>query len=193
MKTKESGKKLSSFTKNNKNPFMEQAIEEIKGHVVKKYRSATNTGEKAILKAVDDNGELLGHTSFVRNIEVDEAQFTKIYLSNFSAFHDLGKQAIRIFGYIMTKLVPKQDLFIFLLDEALDYTEYVTKGPVYKGLGELVEAGIIARGPSDTLYYINPMVVFNGDRITFAKTYVKKQKAKIVNPNQRSLDFPTQG
>jgi hypothetical protein len=32
------------------------------------------------------------------------------------------------------------------------------------------------------------MVVFNGNRITFAQTYVKKQKNKIAK-NQSSLDF----
>jgi hypothetical protein len=31
------------------------------------------------------------------------------------------------------------------------------------------------------------MVAFNGDRVTFAKTYVKKQKTKIENPNQVTM------
>lgn len=32
------------------------------------------------------------------------------------------------------------------------------------------------------------MVAFNGNRITFAKTYVKKQKAeKFIDPNQTNL------
>ena len=43
----------------------------------------------------------------------------------------------------------------------------------------LLENDIIARGPSDSLYFINPMVAFNGDRVTFAKTYVKKQNLTI--------------
>ena len=32
------------------------------------------------------------------------------------------------------------------------------------------------------------MVAFNGDRVTFAKTYVKKkQKGKVIDPNQIDL------
>jgi hypothetical protein len=131
----------------------------------------------------------MGHTSFVRQIEVDEQQFTKIYLSNFSAFFDLKSQAIKVFGYIMTKLVPKQDMFIFLMDDCLEYTGYKGESSVFIGLGSLVEAGIIARGPADNLYFINPMIAFNGDRVTFAKTYVKKQKEKIKNENQIVLDL----
>ena len=31
------------------------------------------------------------------------------------------------------------------------------------------------------------MVFFNGDRVTFAKTYVKKKKGKIIDPMQTNL------
>ena len=31
------------------------------------------------------------------------------------------------------------------------------------------------------------MVAFNGDRVTFAKTYVKKSKSKKIDPAQTSI------
>ena len=55
------------------------------------------------------------------------------------------------------------------------------------GLSGLIGSSIIARGKKDYLYFINPMVFFNGDRVTFAKTYVKKQKGKIIDPMQTNL------
>lgn len=183
-------KGLSSYSKNKENPFLKEAVEQIQNNIVKKYKNTAGYGEKAVLQAVDPNtGEMLGHTTFIRQIEVDEEQFTKFYLSQFSSFWNLKSQAIRVFGYIMTKLVPKQDMFIFLMDECKDFTKYKGEKSIYIGLASLVENGVIARGPSDTLYFINPMVAFNGDRVTFAKTYVKKQKskAKQIDPNQTSL------
>ena len=52
----------------------------------------------------------------------------------------------------------------------------------------LLKAQIIARGSNEFKYFINPMVAFNGDRITFAKTYVKKRKkTQNIDPNQTSL------
>ena len=48
----------------------------------------------------------------------------------------------------------------------------------FEGLTGLIEANIIARSNHHLKYYINPLVVFNGDRVTFAKTYVKKKKEK---------------
>jgi len=188
METEKGIIKLSNYKKHDSNPFVEAALEQVKGKTVKKYRSATNTGEKAILQAQDDEGNILGHTSFIRQIEIDEDKFAKIYLSNFSQFYDLGRQAIRVFGYVMTKLVIGQDMFIFLLDECKEYVGIKSKAVVYKGLAQLVDSKIIARGPTDTLYYINPMVVFNGSRITFAKTYVKKRK-KQIDPNQLEIAF----
>lgn len=178
--------KLSVFKRNYKNPFIEQAIEQINNNIVKKYKTATKTGERAILKAFDEKtGEILGHTQFIRQIEVDEEQFTKIYLAQFSAFFDLKPQAIKVFGYIMTKLVPKQDMFPFFVNECLEYTKYKNKKSIYDGLSNLVSSEIIARGPSDSFYFINPMVAFNGDRVTYAKTYVKKKKKEGEKNNPK--------
>lgn len=179
--------KLSLFEKNKENPFLKQALEEINGSTVKKYKTASRTGEKAILKAFDENsGEILGHTQFVRQIEVDDKQFAKLYLSNFSSFFDLKPSAIRVFGYVLAQLTPNKDYFHIYIDEAMEFSGYKNKKSIYDGLASLVKNGVIARGKSDTHYFINPMVVFNGNRITFAKTYVKKRN-KTIDPNQTNL------
>lgn len=179
--------KLSNYDFNEENPFLKEAIEQVNSNVVKKYKTASKTGEKAILQAFDSNtGEILGHTQFIRQIEVDEQQFAKFYLSNFSAFFDLKPSSIKVFGYVLNQLTPNKDEFMFILEDCKKYTGYKAKASIFQGLGELVENKIIARGKTDFLYYINPMVVFNGNRITFSKTYVKKQKRK-VDPNQTNL------
>ena len=46
---------------------------------------------------------------------------------------------------------------------------------IYKGLAELVQSEIIARGPNEYNWFINPLIVFNGDRVSFTKTYVRKK------------------
>lgn len=184
---------LTEFQLNKENPFLKQAVEQVQKSIVKKYKTATKTDQKAILQAYDPNsGEVLGHTQFIRQIEVDEDQFAKLYLSNFSAFFDLKPQAIKVFGYILNQLIPNKDEFIFLTDECLEYTQYKSSTSVRIGLTSLLENEIIARGRADNLYFINPMIAFNGNRVTFAKTYVKKQnkeKSKLnsQDPNQTNL------
>ena len=186
--------KLTDFQKNEENPFMKQAIEGIENHVVKKYKSNSGGDKRAVVALADtETGEVF-KTSFIRQIEVDEEQFTKLYLSNFAAFFDLSQAAIRVFGYFMTCMKPKNDLIIFNRKKCLEYTKYKTDKAVYKGLAELVKAEIIARGPADNLWFINPLIVFNGDRVTFAKTYVRKktlaaQKKEEAEKRQLSLGF----
>lgn len=181
-------KKLTDFEKNTENPFIKQAVEQVQKNVVKKYKTAGSTDKKAILQAYDQNtGEILGHTQFIRQIEVDEQQFAKLYLSNFSAFFDLKPQAIKVFGYILNQLIPNKDEFIFDREECMEYTGYKSDKSVFIGLTSLLNNDIIARGKTDYRYYINPMIAFNGNRITFAKTYVKKQKKTSIDPNQMSL------
>lgn len=181
--------KLTDFIKNDENPFMKQAIELIDRNIVKKYQSSATSDKKATLLAIDPNtSEVLGYTRFVRQIEVDESQFAKLYLSNFAAFFDLSQAAIRVFGYILTCMKPKNDVFLFDRKKCIEYTKYSSDKPIYKGLAELITAEIIARGPNEYVWFINPMIVFNGDRVTFAKTYVKK-KTKTIDDRQLSL-FP---
>jgi len=72
-------KKLTDFEKNTENPFVKQAVEQVQQNVVKKYKTAGSTDKKAILQAYDQTtGEILGHTQFIRQIEVDEQQFAKL-------------------------------------------------------------------------------------------------------------------
>jgi hypothetical protein len=179
---------IRDFSKNSENPFLKQAVDQVNSSIVKKYKTASKTSEKAVLQAIDPkSGEVLGHTSFIRQIEVDEEQFTKMYLSNFSKFFDLPPSAIKVFGYIMTVLLPKKDMFYFILEDCLLYTGYKAHKSIHQGIAFLLKAEIIARGKTDYIYFINPMVAFNGDRVTFAKTYIKKQK--LIDPNQATIDF----
>lgn len=167
--------KLSNFKKHTQNPFIEEALETVQGNITKKYKTASGTSQKAILHAVDENGEILGHTTFVKQVEVDEQQFVKLYVSNISNFFDLDRTSMRVLGYILSILKPNQDKIIFELTDSMKYTGYSTKSSIYKGLAQLVKHKIIAKSHHDFLYYINPMVFFNGNRITFANSYIKKQ------------------
>lgn len=189
MGKKKSAYTLSKYSNNRENPFLEEAIGQIEKKLVKKYKNSSGTNRKAILQAINSDGELVGHTSFIRQIEVDEEQFTKVYLSQFSVFWELKSQAIRVFGYIMTRLKPKQDMFIFLIDECLEHTGYKSKNSVWIGLGSLLEKKIIARGPAESLFFINPMIAFNGDRVSFTRTYIRKRKEDIKekDPNQMNM------
>lgn len=188
MNKKASTKKFSDFDKNMENPFVKNAIEQINSSTVKKRMFSTGSDQRAILQAYDpETGETLGHTTFIRQIEIDDDQFIKVYLRDFKVFYGLSEKAMRIFGYILTLLKPNSDEFIFLINDCMQQTIYKAKGSIYAALAELIEANIIARGKTDVFFYINPMVIFNGSRVTFAKTYIKKREDKVAKKTKNTL------
>ncbi len=183
---------LNKFPEFDENPFMENAVKEIGIHSVKK-KVFVKGNRSVINQVINDDGEIVGHSAFLRTIEVDESQFVKVYLSRFAAFYELNKASIKVFGYIITKcIIPNQDIFYIDFDEAQQFTGYSANNLIRNGLSCLVEQGIIARSTNPYKYYINPLVIFNGDRITFADSYIKKRKKpSLPDVNQLSL-WPTE-
>jgi len=172
--------KISDFENHQENPFLDKAVNDVK--IIKKTEIIRPKGSGEIQMIVNDAGEVTGHSAFVRFVEVDEEKFAKLYLSQLSTFWELSKPAIRVFTYILTILIPKKDEFYFFMEDCLKYTKYASERSVLEGLTDLIKAGIIARGKDSIRYYINPLVVFNGDRVTFAKTYIRKKKASREIP-----------
>lgn len=156
------------------NPFIERAIDDIK--IIRKTQVVRSKNRDEIQMIVNSDGEVEGHTAFMKFVEVDEEQFAKVYLSQFTAFWELPKSAIRVFGFIINVLKPKKDEFYLEMGKCLEYTKYKHPKDVISGLSALMECEIIARSDSHFKFFINPLVVFNGDRVSFAKTYIKKKK-----------------
>jgi hypothetical protein len=179
-------KKVSDYNRYPENPFLTDIVKEVEPVQRMKWSRAAN---KEVLHTVfnSSTGEVIGHSAFMQMVEVDEKQFAKLYLSNMAAFWDLSKPAIRVFTYIMTVIKPNQDKFYFVAEDCMEYTDYKTRKPILEGLADLLANSIIARGKHHSQYYINPMIIFNGNRITFAKTYVRKQIKKIAADHQLEL------
>jgi hypothetical protein len=172
-------RKITDFPISEANPFVEEALAGIQKQTVKKtriIRPDEGLAKQTQQIVVNSDGETTGYGAFMQYIEVDEDKFAKIYLSQFAAFWELSKPAIRVFGYILSVLNPGQDRLIFRMDKALAYTKYGHRNNIATGLSNLISCGIIARTPYDNEYFINPLIFFNGNRVTFAKTYVKKRK-----------------
>lgn len=179
-------KKFSDFPNNKENPFMQEAIVQIEKSIVRKCRSSTGTSRSAVLHAIDPStGEFKGHTAFIRQIEVDEQEFIKFYLKEFKAFCGLSEKAMRIFNFILKQLKPNSDEFMFLINDCIDEVGYKSKTSIYNALTELIQADVIAKGKTDTLYFINPNMIFNGNRVTFARSYIKKNIEKAVSRDEK--------
>jgi hypothetical protein len=177
---------VSKLPQFEENPFVENALKEIQENTVKKvqYINGSRGAENIV---VNQDGEIIAQSRFVRYIEVDEEKFAKIYLSQFGAFWDLSKTAIKVLGYVLNNLIPNKDIVYIDIQDAMKYTGYKEEKSLYKGIAELVNADIIARSTSYIKYFINPLIFFNGDRVTFATTYIKKRRSKKEDVHKSQL------
>jgi hypothetical protein len=171
-------RKLSDYPLNRENPFLEKAVAEMKVSVKRQTIRPKNRGGEANLMLVDGLGEEHGEATFVRQIEVDEEEFTKLFRKGVAQISGLSTRGTKVWLYICDQLKPGATSIHFLPTQCLEHTGYKTRGNILSGLAELLEASIIARSQDSSLYFINPVVMFNGSRITFAKSYIKKQIAK---------------
>ena len=69
-----------------------------------------------------------------------------------------------------------------------DVPATLSRSSYYRAVGELLEKNFLAACAHSTdLYYINPTMFWNGDRVRFVKEYVKKREKAKVDPNQLTL------
>lgn len=171
-------RKLNRYPTFDSNPFLEAALKKISLNTGNK-REFINGTKQVTNHIVNYDGEIVGHSSFVRFIKVDEDKFIKVYVKEFAAFYELTKAGKRVFGYIIEKcIVPNKDVFYIDYDEAKQVTGYHSDNVIRSGISSLIENKIIARSKSPYKFYTNPLTFFNGDRVSFAKTYIKNRKIK---------------
>jgi len=171
--------KVTEFNKHEVNPFMEKALEDIIKHRVRRYKRVNAKGtltKEAAQIVVNSDGEPVAYGSFMEYVVLDEKQFTKVYLSEMAVFWELNKSGQKVLMYILNNLKPNSDLVLFSMDKCLEFTGYKHKKNVIEGIGDLLSKDVIAKSIYENAFFINPMILFNGDRITFAKTFIKKKK-----------------
>lgn len=182
---KEEDGQLRDYPKYQENPFIPDAVEELQKKVVIKQELGRGLDKKAIALR-DDEGKIY-QTGFFRTIEVDETQFTKLYINQIGIFNNLSTPGYRVLTYLMSVLKPNSNEIIFERSKCMAACGYKTHKSVYKGLTELIEAKIIARSCNDWMYFINPLVFYNGDRCVFANEYIKKKNPGVVSPKSKFL------
>jgi len=165
--------KVSAFDRHQTNPFSLAVLDEV---VLKeRYRTLGKLPDGTrVATAISPDGEEVGHLRFVKKQIVDDDKFMKFYLSRLPDFWDIPKNAYKVLCYIAKSILPNQDFVHFNLAECMAYTKYDTKKPIYAGLGKLIEFNVIARGYNESVYFINPLIIFNGNRVDYIESIIKR-------------------
>lgn len=170
------------------NPFMS---EDGKGIVVykNKYSQVETNGPLAITDT--KSGESVS-VAQVRKVElVDSDKFVKLYIANLDAFFDLKPGTIRIMTAVLSEVADARnahgDTIYLNYNRVKEYfSAKGTKPPArptfFSAMAEMVEKGFLAPSVDTNLWFINPTIFFNGDRIRFVNEYVR---VKTINKEIR--------
>jgi hypothetical protein len=160
------------------NPFMSGSIVQIVGKK-KRYSIAAKSDVITSREGVVKGG--IEHT-IVRL--VDDSKFVKVFSDGVAGMYDLKSGGGKVFRYLFSQVqkFPNVDrIYLYFLD-AVEEPWSISKTVFFRGMAELLEKGFIARSESPNMFYLNPAMIWNGDRFRFVNEYrriSKNQQAEI--------------
>ena len=139
------------------------------------------------LSVVNKTGDVVAPATYAQIRQVDNEEFVKLYTMNMQAFFDLSKSAVKVLGclfHAIQKTAINKDEVLLNHYTANNIYEELTqdnlgKATYYRGVNELIEKDFIAESPQGPgVFYINPNLVYNGDRVRFVTEYRKTEAYK---------------
>ena len=152
---------------NDHNPFMKSVIIEM------------DSNTQVLIKGEDESGQMINKNDAIiwkNKVVKDKRKFTKLYHNGLKDFFGLGRSEMDLIRFIMHRLRKDQDKVAFTYKLIKEETDIASDSTVTITLLNLMNKRIIARAEIDGVYYINPNIFFNGDRVAFVRSYVMKQE-----------------
>lgn len=104
--------------------------------------------------------------------KVDRETFVKVFRDSLQYIAKLSRTAQAVLWYVMDNLPKDKSYVIIDNSTVMDYCGFKTRKSVRDGVIELLEKNILTKTTVMKKYWVNPLVMFNGSRITYAKEYV---------------------
>lgn len=200
MLTEESKKSTGILRhKYKENPFVESGV----------FRVPTKTRSEMLetvgpLAVVSQDGEMIQAAEIRRRKVVDNDRFVKLFVAHLDAFFDLKPGTMKL----MTALLDELSNTRYINGDTiyLNYAkvvEYFTrrgfkppaKGTFFNAMAEMCEKGFVAPSVDTNLWFINPAIFFNGDRVRFVTELQRKRlshtdKLEAKGQQRLQLDEP---
>ena len=147
-----------------------------------------------------DTGEVQGVAEIVQVTQVDDEKFIKLYTQNLKAFFELKPTTFRMVAVLFREMQrhPNGDTVYLNVEAAKDYFESINEPPIsasafHNAINEMIEKGFIAPSVRKPMYFINPAIFFNGDRVRFVQEYRRKKVPSTTKtPAQIAQNEPHQ-
>ena len=164
------------------NPFM----------VDVKSKTKRVTNKRGDMMLVSNEGEIVSNVAgFWEAEEVDSTKFIKLFVNGVKALAELSNAGARVFELLYIEMqnnIGKDQ--VYLSFTAVDSnTTNISRATFKRGLAELIDKKFIAAMPAVGLYWVNPVFIWNGDRLAFVKEYRKASSKKAIERDTKTLDL----
>lgn len=161
---------IKSLEVHKSNPFMKDTIV----HVDRGYKKI-KIGTSDELANIE-TGEVQQGQFVFSQVSVDRGTFVKIFADQIDKIYDLPRPARKLFEYITINLQPNNDEIYIHHEEVMEVCGYKQLNQVIKALVILAKKGIISRSYRPYWWFINPTILFNGNRLVLVTEYILKSK-----------------
>ena len=104
--------------------------------------------------------------------KVDRETFIKVFRDSIRYIAQLSRTAQAVLWYIMDNL-PKDKSYVVIDNmTVMDFCGFKTRKSVREGVVELLDKNFLTRTTVPKKFWVNPLIVFNGNRITYANEYI---------------------
>lgn len=140
------------------------------------------------------NGEILAGAEIRKVNMVDSDKFVKVFTGRLGLFFGLSLRAQKLLEVLMAQMssMPGGDR-IYLNSTTVERymadqgRKGLARATYARALDEMLEKGFIARSDQQHLYFINPAIFFNGDRIRFVEEFRRKKSERRADERQLAL------
>lgn len=179
----ETKQSLPADQQHSENPFLQGFTVPLKWK-----RTGMDTDPLAVLNMT--SGEVTDAAEITRREVYDAEKFLKVFRAQLGIFFELSAPGMKVLTAIWMCVSDEAErgTRIYLSERiAADYAKRsgseLSRPTYFRGRKELIERGIIAPSTETNLYWLNPSVFFNGDRV---KLVLELQKQpEVARPGEK--------
>ena len=155
------------------NPFLGGSLAKVKG------RKKNYTVASGAMTLTDKTGAVQGAVQHTITRIVDDTQFVKVFSDGVAGMYDLGRPGTKVFRFLFDEVQknPNQDRMHLYFMDALEDPWCIPKTTFFKGMAELLEKGFLAKSSNPNMFFLNPSMMWNGDRFRFVQEYQRASTA----------------
>lgn len=165
------------------NPFVQEGTFAVP--MRKKGERLETAGPLALMDT--STGEVVNSAEIRQTKTVDSDKFVKLFVSHLHAFFDLKPGTMKLMTALIDELSQARyingDTIYLNYARVVEYfkrhdTKPPAKGTFFSAMAEMTEKGFVAPSVDQNLWFVNPAIFFNGDRVKFVTELRRKRSTK---------------